>query len=92
MGRLLGDGGWYFHVLDMAVLPEHQRRGLGNTILGALLGKIRDHVPAGCPWRCARRQRSDQSCAGGPLRAPHVQPLPLWRAGLERRLPSPRRR
>ena len=29
MGRLLGAGGWYFHVLDMAVLPDHQRRGLG---------------------------------------------------------------
>ena len=24
-GRLIGDGGWYFHVVDMAVLP-HQRR------------------------------------------------------------------
>ena len=22
MGRLLGDGGWYFHVVDMAVLPS----------------------------------------------------------------------
>jgi len=47
MGRLLGDGGWYFHVLDMTVLPEHQRRGLGDTILGALLTKIHDHAPAG---------------------------------------------
>ncbi len=47
MGRLLGDGGWYFHVLDMAVLPDHQRRGLGDTILGALLTKIHDHAPAG---------------------------------------------
>ena len=26
MGRVIGDGGWYFHVVDMAVLPEHQRR------------------------------------------------------------------
>ena len=26
MGRLIGDGGWYFHVVDMAVLPEHQRQ------------------------------------------------------------------
>ena len=22
-GRLIGDGGWYFHVVDMAVLPAH---------------------------------------------------------------------
>lgn len=47
MGRLLGDGGWYFHVVDMAVLPEHQRRGLGAGILTALLGSIRDRAPAG---------------------------------------------
>lgn len=29
MGRVIGDGGWYFHVADMATLPEHQGRGLG---------------------------------------------------------------
>lgn len=47
MGRLLGDGGWYFHVTDMAVLPEHQRRGLGDVILTVLLERIRHEAPAG---------------------------------------------
>jgi GNAT superfamily N-acetyltransferase len=47
MGRLLGDGGWYFHVVDMAVLPEHQRRGLGDAILTVLLERIRRGAPAG---------------------------------------------
>lgn len=47
MGRVLGDGGWYFHVVDMAVLPEHQRRGLGDAILTALLERIRREAPAG---------------------------------------------
>lgn len=47
MGRLLGDGGWYFHVVDMAVLPEHQRQGLGDAILGALLAHVRVSAPAG---------------------------------------------
>jgi ribosomal protein S18 acetylase RimI-like enzyme len=47
MGRVLGDGGWYFHVVDMAVLPEHQRRGIGDGILAALLAAIRDGAPAG---------------------------------------------
>jgi ribosomal protein S18 acetylase RimI-like enzyme len=47
MGRVLGDGGWYFHIVDMAVLPEHQRRGLGDAILRALLDHIRETVPPG---------------------------------------------
>ena len=47
MGRLLGDGGWYFHVVDMAVLPAHQRRGLGDAILGALLDRVREVAPPG---------------------------------------------
>jgi ribosomal protein S18 acetylase RimI-like enzyme len=41
MGRVLGDGGWYFHIVDMAVLPQHQRRGIGDAILGTLLERIR---------------------------------------------------
>jgi ribosomal protein S18 acetylase RimI-like enzyme len=47
MGRVLGDGGWYFHIADMAVLPEHQRRGLGNLVLQALLDQIRNDAPPG---------------------------------------------
>jgi GNAT superfamily N-acetyltransferase len=47
MGRLLGDGGWYFHVVDMAVLPEHQRRGLGDAVLEALLNRVRSAAPPG---------------------------------------------
>jgi ribosomal protein S18 acetylase RimI-like enzyme len=47
MGRVLGDGGWYFHVVDMAVLPAHQRRGLGDAVLTSLLERIRSHAPKG---------------------------------------------
>jgi GNAT superfamily N-acetyltransferase len=45
MGRLIGDGGWYFHVVDMAVAPAHQRRGIGDWILAWLLEKIRASAP-----------------------------------------------
>ncbi|MFN8193563.1 MAG: GNAT family N-acetyltransferase [Nocardioidaceae bacterium] len=45
MGRLIGDGGWYFHVVDMAVLPEHQRRGLGDRVLTRLLDRIAEEAP-----------------------------------------------
>ncbi|HEX5188346.1 MAG TPA: GNAT family N-acetyltransferase [Streptosporangiaceae bacterium] len=47
MGRVLGDGGWYFHVVDMAVAPAHQRRGLGAAVLSALLDTIRRGAPPG---------------------------------------------
>jgi ribosomal protein S18 acetylase RimI-like enzyme len=47
MGRVLGDGGWYFHVVDMAVLPEHQRRGLGDAVLTELLRHVQENAPAG---------------------------------------------
>ena len=47
MGRVIGDGGWYFHVVDMAVLPDHQRRGLGDRILTHLLDLLRTEVLPG---------------------------------------------
>lgn len=36
MGRIIGDGGLSFVVVDIAVEPEHQGRGLGKRIMGAL--------------------------------------------------------
>jgi len=47
MGRVIGDGGWYFHIVDMAVLPAHQRRGLGDVVLTTLLDRIRRTAPPG---------------------------------------------
>jgi GNAT superfamily N-acetyltransferase len=47
MGRVIGDGGWYFLVADMATLPEHQKKGLGRAVLSALLDEITDRAPAG---------------------------------------------
>ncbi|KIV99362.1 hypothetical protein, variant [Verruconis gallopava] len=45
MGRVIGDGGWYFHIADMAVHPEHQKRGLGDFILGKLIEKVEHDAP-----------------------------------------------
>jgi ribosomal protein S18 acetylase RimI-like enzyme len=45
MGRVIGDGGWYFHIADMAVLPDHQRKGLGDAILRNLMERIRSLAP-----------------------------------------------
>lgn len=46
MGRVLGDGGWYFHIADMATLPEHQGRGIGRFVLEWLLADIAARAPA----------------------------------------------
>lgn len=46
MGRTIGDGGWYFHIADMATHPEHQRRGLGRRVLDWLLDDIRARAPS----------------------------------------------
>ncbi len=49
MGRVIGDGGWYFHIADMATSPQHQRKGIGAIVLQALLDKIHDAAPE-TPW------------------------------------------
>jgi GNAT superfamily N-acetyltransferase len=50
MGRIIGDGGWYFLVADMATLPEHRRRGLADVILKKLLARIHSHAAEGSKW------------------------------------------
>jgi ribosomal protein S18 acetylase RimI-like enzyme len=45
MGRVISDGGTYFHIIDMAVLPAHQRHGIGDAILDALLRAIDSASP-----------------------------------------------
>lgn len=45
MGRVVGDGGCVYQVVDVAVLPEHQRKGLGRQIMQALMDYIRREAP-----------------------------------------------
>ena len=47
MGRIVGDGGTVFQVADIAVLPEHQRRGLGKQILDAIDAWLRHNARPG---------------------------------------------
>lgn len=47
MGRIIGDGGWYFCIADMAVLPDHQRKGLGDVIIKKLIDRIDSHAAKG---------------------------------------------
>jgi GNAT superfamily N-acetyltransferase len=45
MGRVIGDGGTVFHVTDMAVHPDHQRRGLGTRVMEAILDYLDEAAP-----------------------------------------------
>jgi len=40
IGRVIGDGGLFFDIVDVAVVAEHQRKGVGKMIMDALMGYI----------------------------------------------------
>lgn len=46
MGRVIGDGGCFWFVVDVAVAPALQGRGLGRRIMAALDAWIRANAPA----------------------------------------------
>jgi len=46
MGRIIGDNGCFFVVVDIAVVPEWQGRGLGKQIMAALDAWLSANVPA----------------------------------------------
>lgn len=45
MGRIIGDRGCFFQVVDIAVDPAHQKRGIGKKIMGELMHHLRFAVP-----------------------------------------------
>ncbi|MFD9903775.1 GNAT family N-acetyltransferase [Streptomyces sp. NPDC059063] len=45
MGRVIGDGGCVFQVVDICVLPDHQGRGLGKQIMAALVDELERRAP-----------------------------------------------
>ncbi|MEW6539196.1 MAG: GNAT family N-acetyltransferase [Pseudomonadota bacterium] len=44
MGRIIGDGGLFFQIVDMAIEPAHQGRGLGKAIMTALMERLHSHA------------------------------------------------
>lgn len=44
MGRIIGDGGCFYTVVDVAVAPEWQGRGLGKRLFDALDVWLRTHA------------------------------------------------
>ena len=44
MGRVIGDGGLNYEIVDMAVRPDYQRQGHGYRIMEALMRFIRENA------------------------------------------------
>lgn len=45
MGRVTGDGGCHFQVVDIAVHPDYQRRGIGRGVMSRLMTELRERAP-----------------------------------------------
>lgn len=45
MGRVVGDGGCNYEVVDIAVHPDYQRQGLGKRVMSAIMAFIHEHAP-----------------------------------------------
>jgi ribosomal protein S18 acetylase RimI-like enzyme len=45
MGRVVGDGGCNFEIVDIAVHPDFQRQGLGRQVMDAVMAFIHETAP-----------------------------------------------
>lgn len=47
MGRIIGDGGCFYQIVDIAVDPKYQGQGLGKRIMSELTSFLDSNVPKG---------------------------------------------
>lgn len=47
MGRVIGDGGCFYQVVDIAMLPAHQGKGLGKRIMREIMDYLDASVSPG---------------------------------------------
>lgn len=45
MARIIGDGGCFFQICDVAVISACQRQGIGHRLMQAITDWIDDHAP-----------------------------------------------
>lgn len=48
MGRVVGDGGLNFEIVDIAVDPSYQGQGWGRKIMEAIMAYLDREAPQGC--------------------------------------------
>ncbi len=47
IGRVIGDGGLFFEIVDIAVMKAHHKKGLGKMIMDAVMKYIHANAPSG---------------------------------------------
>lgn len=47
MGRIIGDGGAFFQVVDIVVKPSYQGKGLGKAVMRELMDYLDNHTYSG---------------------------------------------
>lgn len=47
MGRVIGDGGAFFQIVDIAVKPDHQGKGLGKRVMEEIMAYLDQHTYEG---------------------------------------------
>lgn len=47
MGRIIGDGGCFYQIVDIAVHPTRQGQGIGKQIMSAIMDYLDNHAPSG---------------------------------------------
>lgn len=45
MGRIIGDGGCFFQIVDIAVDPIYQGKGLGKLIMAEIINYLDENAP-----------------------------------------------
>ncbi|KAH8594461.1 hypothetical protein B0O99DRAFT_711801 [Bisporella sp. PMI_857] len=72
-GRISGNDGWCFVITGKAVLPEHQRKGLGDAVLKMPLNRIKERATKGRPMVLLGRMNRDGSFVPGMVFGIHRQ-------------------
>jgi GNAT superfamily N-acetyltransferase len=44
IGRIIGDGGCFFEIVDIAVIPAHQKQGVGHRIMQRLMQYLQENA------------------------------------------------
>ena len=47
MARIVSDGGYVYFIVDVLVLPEYQRKGIGKAMMGMVMEHIRGKLKDG---------------------------------------------